>query len=84
MISNDDVFGLACTAGALSHIVIGDVHGMLVVVHARCIVREPELRDVGVNYRGCACAAQCTLYTLFCTVNNIILAKRLYNYNHRH
>ena len=40
MISNDDVFGLACTAGALSHIVIGDVHGMLVVVHARCIVRE--------------------------------------------
>ena len=42
MISNDDVFGLACTAGALSHIVNGDVHGMLVVlvVHARCIVRE--------------------------------------------
>ena len=27
-------------SGALSHIVNGDVHGMLVVVHARCIVRE--------------------------------------------
>ena len=33
-------FCLACTAGALSHMVNGDVHGMLVVVHARCIVRE--------------------------------------------
>ena len=36
-------FCLACTAGALSHMVNGDVHGMLVVVHARCIVRELAL-----------------------------------------
>ena len=50
MISNDDVFVLACTAGALSHIVIGDVHGMLVVVHARCIVRELVVHNMFHNY----------------------------------